>query len=134
VEGGHTLKKYTKSGKLLPIEKVIEIAFKCAKALDYAHEQGVTHRDIKPSNILITNDTDIKMCDFSIAHINKPDMTETQPSGLRGSPRYMSPEQLREERLDNQTDIYSLGIVIYELLTGQHPFPSANFSELVEII
>ncbi|MGK0296819.1 MAG: serine/threonine protein kinase [Gammaproteobacteria bacterium] len=134
VEGGHTLKKHTKTGKLLPIEKVIEIAFKCAKALDYAHEQGVTHRDIKPSNILVTNDTDVKMCDFSIAHINKPDMTETQPSGLMGSPRYMSPEQLREEKLDNQTDIYSLGIVIYELLTGQHPFPSANFSELVEII
>lgn len=134
VEGGHTLKRHARSGKLLPIDKVIEIAFKCAKALDYAHRQGVTHRDIKPSNILLTEDLDIKMCDFSIAHINKPDVTVTEPSGVMGSPRYMSPEQLREEKVDSQTDIYSLGIVLYELLTGQHPFPSDKFSSLVNLI
>jgi serine/threonine protein kinase len=134
IEGGDTLRTYTKPDKLLPIAKIIEIAFKCAKALDYAHSQGVTHRDIKPSNILVTRDMDIKMCDFSIAHINKPDMTETQPSGVMGSPRYMSPEQLREETVDNQTDIYSLGVVVYELLTGQHPFPANNFSQLVNKI
>ena len=131
VEGANTLKAYTKPGKLLPVDKVIEIAYKCAKALDYAHRQGVTHRDIKPSNILISKDMDVKMCDFSIAHINKPDTTETQPTGIMGSPRYMSPEQLKEEKVDSQTDIYSLGVVIYELLTGQHPFPADNFSELV---
>jgi serine/threonine protein kinase len=134
VDGGNTLKAYTKPGKLLPIDRVIEIAFKCAKALDYAHSQGVTHRDIKPSNILIGRDMDVKMCDFSIAHINKPDVTETQPSGIMGSPRYMSPEQLREEKVDSQTDIYSLGVVLYELLTGQHPFPADNFTKLVNKI
>jgi len=131
VDGGNTLKAFTKPGKLLPVDQVIEIAYKCARALDYAHRQGVSHRDIKPSNILVGKDMDVKMCDFSIAHINKPDMTETQPSGLMGSPRYMSPEQLREEKVDSQTDIYSLGVVIYELLTGQHPFPAENFSQLV---
>lgn len=131
VDGGNTLKAFTKPGKLLPVDQVIEIAYKCARALDYAHRQGVSHRDIKPSNILVGKDMDVKMCDFSIAHINKPDMTETQPSGFMGSPRYMSPEQLREEKVDSQTDIYSLGVVIYELLTGQHPFPAENFSQLV---
>jgi len=131
VDGGNTLKAFTKAGKLLPVDQVIEVAYKCARALDYAHRQGVTHRDIKPSNILVGKDMDVKMCDFSIAHINKPDMTETQPSGVMGSPRYMSPEQLREEKVDSQTDIYSLGVVIYELLTGQHPFPADNFSQLV---
>ncbi len=134
VDGGNTLKAYTKPGKLLPIDKVIEIVFKCAKALDYAHHQGVTHRDIKPSNILVSRDMDVKICDFSIAHINKPDVTVTQPSSTMGSPRYMSPEQLREEKVDGQTDIYSLGVILYELLTGQHPFPADNFSQLVNKI
>ncbi len=135
IEGGETLKKFSKKSNLLPIDKVIEIAFKCAKALDYAHRQGVTHRDIKPSNILVTNEIDVKMCDFSIAHINKPDVTDTQPdAGVMGSPKYMSPEQLREEKVDGQTDIYSLGIVIYELLTGQYPFPAGKFSDLVNKI
>lgn len=131
VEGGETLKSFTRPGKLLPVDKVIEIAFKCAKALDYAHSQGVTHRDIKPSNILITPDMDIKMCDFSIAHLNQTDLTATQPMGIMGSPRYMSPEQLKDEQVDGRTDIYSLGVVIYELLTGSHPFPSDTFSQLV---
>ncbi|NNE38421.1 MAG: protein kinase, partial [Gammaproteobacteria bacterium] len=99
---------------------------------DYAHRQGVTHRDIKPSNILVTNDVDVKMCDFSIAHINNPDVTDTQPdAGVMGSPKYMSPEQLHEEKVDSQTDIYSLGIVIYELLTGTYPFQAEKFSDLV---
>jgi serine/threonine protein kinase len=112
VEGATTLKAYTRQGRMLPVNKVIEIAFKSAKALDYAHRQGVTHRDIKPSNILLNKDLDVKMCDFSIAHINKTDMETTQPAGIMGSPRYMSPEQLREEKVDCQTDIYSLGVVI----------------------
>lgn len=134
VEGVHTLKKYTRPGNLLPVEKVIEVTYKCARALDYAHQQGVTHRDIKPSNILVSTDTDVKMCDFSIAHITTGDVTQTQPSGIMGSPRYMSPEQLREESVDGRTDLYSLGVVLYELLTGQHPFPGGNFSELVDRI
>ncbi len=135
VKGGETLKKFTKKANLLPIDKVIEIAFKCAKALDYAHRQGVTHRDIKPSNILVTNDIDVKMCDFSIAHLNNPDITDTQPdAGVMGSPKYMSPEQLHEEKVDGQTDIYSLGIVIYELLTGAYPFRAEKFSDLVSNI
>ena len=134
IKGGQTLKPYTKADTLLPIDKVVETVFKCAKALDYAHKQGVIHRDIKPTNILVTEDTDVKIGDFSIAHITKMDSTETMPMGLVGSPRYMSPEQIQEDIITNQTDIFSLGIVMYELLTGKHPFAADNFSRLVQKI
>lgn len=131
IDGGQTLKNYCRADNLLPLEKVIEIVFKCAKALDYAHRQGIVHRDIKPSNILVTPEQDIKIGDFSIAHINQPDSTETQPLGMIGSPRYMSPEQLREDFVTSQSDLFSLGVVMYELLTGRHPFYAENFSRLV---
>lgn len=134
IKGGETLKKYCSPENLLPIEKVVEIIFKCAKALDYAHRQGVVHRDIKPSNILVMQDLDVKIGDFSIAHINKPDSTETQPVGMMGSPRYMSPEQLKEDSVTGQSDLFSLGILMYELLAGKHPFTADNFSRLVNKI
>jgi eukaryotic-like serine/threonine-protein kinase len=134
IEGGKTLKQHCSSENLLPINKVVEIIFKCANALDYAHRQGVVHRDIKPSNILITPDQDVKIGDFSIAHIYNADSTTTQMGGMMGSPRYMSPEQLREEHVTNQTDLYSLGVVMYELLTGRQAFPADNFSRLVNKI
>ncbi len=134
IEGGNTLKPYCTTENLLPVDKVVEIIFKCAKALDYAHRQGVVHRDIKPSNILFSPDQDVKIGDFSIAHVYNADSTTTQMSGMMGSPRYMSPEQLREEHVTNQTDLFSLGVVMYELLTGQQPFRADNFSSLVNKI
>ena len=134
VEGGETLKQYCKPETLLPIEKVVEVVFKCAKALDYAHKQGVIHRDIKPTNILVTGDDDVKIGDFSIAHLTKMDSTETMPMGLVGSPRYMSPEQVTEDYITSQTDLFSLGIIMYELLAGKHPFAAENFSRLVQRI
>ncbi|KAA3627984.1 MAG: serine/threonine protein kinase [Proteobacteria bacterium] len=134
VEGGGTLKGHIKPDTLLPIEKVIEIIFRCARALDYAHSKGVIHRDIKPSNILLTPDMEVKLADFSIAYVNEPDMTLTQPMGLVGSPLYMSPEQVREEELNHQTDLFSLGVVMYEMLTGKHPFAATSFSQLIHKI
>ncbi len=134
VEGGETLKKFTSGENLLPVEQVIEIIFKCAKALDYAHRQGVIHRDIKPTNILITQDMDVKIGDFSIAHLMSSDTTNTMPMGFVGSPRYMSPEQVQEDNITNQTDLFSLGIVMYELLTGKHPFYADSFSRLIHKI
>ncbi|MEM7466901.1 MAG: serine/threonine-protein kinase [Pseudomonadota bacterium] len=131
VDSGKTLKDHVTADKLLPLRQVAEIVFKCAKALDYAHRQGVIHRDVKPSNILLTKDFDVKIADFSIAHIARVDMTDTMPMGFVGSPRYMSPEQVQEDTITNQTDIFSLGIVAFELLTGRHPFGGETFSSLI---
>ncbi len=134
VEGGETLKAHTRPDNLLPVEQVIEIIFKCAKALDYAHRQGVVHRDIKPTNLLLTRDRDVKIGDFSIAHVINSDVTRTMPMGFIGSPRYMSPEQVQEDSVSSQTDLFSLGIVMYELLTGKHPFMADSFSRLIHKI
>ena len=134
VEGADTLKTHCKPESLLPVKQVVEIIFKCAKALDYAHRQGIIHRDIKPTNILLTKDKDVKIGDFSIAHIITSDTTHTMPMGFVGSPRYMSPEQVQEDSISIQTDLFSLGIVMYELLTGKHPFIADSFSRLIHKI
>jgi eukaryotic-like serine/threonine-protein kinase len=134
IEQGDTLKSHCNAKNLLPLELVVEIIFKCAKALDYAHRNGVIHRDIKPTNILITPDQDVKIADFSIAHLINSDTTSTMPMGFVGSPRYMSPEQVQEDQITNQTDLFSLGIVMYELLTGKHPFAADSFSRLIHMI
>ena len=134
IASGGTLRPYCRPDTLLPLNQAAEIIFKCAKALDYAHRQGVIHRDIKPSNILVTAAMDIKIADFSIAHAVHTDSTQTMPLGFVGSPRYMSPEQVHEDVISNQTDLFSLGIVAYELITGHHPFGGQTFSSLVHKI
>jgi serine/threonine protein kinase len=137
---GGTLDDYTTPGKLLPIERVVEIVFKCTRALDFAYRLGITHRDIKPANILFVgtnpNSGDIKISDFGAAIIGTQDNTpdRTQVAGI-GSPAYMSPQQVKEQPLDHQTDIYSLGVVMYQLLTGQLPFQaSTNYNMIYQII
>ena len=134
VKGGNTLKSYCTPENLLAVAHVVEIIFKCAKALDYAHRKGVIHRDIKPTNILVTPDMDVKIGDFSIAHTISADTTNTMPLGFVGSPRYMSPEQVQEDSITNQTDLFSLGIIMYELLTGRHPYIADSFSRLIHKI
>jgi serine/threonine protein kinase len=116
---GETLEKYGHVEHLLPVDKVIEIAFKCALALDFASRNGIIHRDIKPANIMLCQDGTVKIADFGAAILAKND--ETQLTGV-GSPSYMSPEQVRNDILSHQTDIYSLGVVMYRLLTGRLPF------------
>ena len=123
VDGG-SLEKYTEAGQLLPFTTVGEIIFKCCKALEYAQTQGVIHRDIKPANILLHGESDIKISDFGAAIIENYDGTHV--SGV-GSPAYMSPEQISDLPLTQQSDIYSLGVTMYKLLTGRLPF-EANSS------
>lgn len=131
VEGG-TLEPYTQPEGLMPIGSVVEIIFKCCKALDYAHRHGIIHRDIKPANILLTGETDIKISDFGAALTVAAETT--QVSGI-GSPAYMSPEQLQEMTLNHQSDIFSLGVVMYQLLTGSLPFKATNnYSMVYQII
>jgi len=129
---GSTLEKYAEVDHLLPISMIAEITYKCCKALEYAQYQGVIHRDIKPANILLQGETNIKISDFGSAAILG--QQTTQVSGV-GSPAYMSPEQVKELPLTHQTDIYSLGVVIYKLLTGKLPFDASNnFSMIYHII
>lgn len=130
VSGG-TLERFCDRNNLLPTGKIVEIIFKCTRALDFANRLGITHRDIKPANILISGPADIKISDFGAALMASSD--QTQVSGL-GSPAYMSPQQIKEQPLNHQTDIYSLGVVMYQLLTGTLPFTASNnFSMMYQI-
>jgi serine/threonine protein kinase/predicted metal-binding protein len=127
VDGG-TLEKFCAPGQLLPIDKVVEIVFKCTRALEFAHKMGITHRDIKPANILYAGGTDVKISDFGAALIATGD--STQVSAI-GSPAYMSPQQVKEHPLDHRTDIYSMGVVMYHLLAGRLPFQASNNFSLI---
>ncbi len=127
VDGG-TLEKFCTPGQLLPTEKAVEIVFKCTRALEFAHKMGITHRDIKPANILYSGETDVKVTDFGAALISSGD--STQISAI-GSPAYMSPQQVKEHPLDHRTDIYSMGVVMYHLLTGRLPFQASNNFSLI---
>ena len=134
IGGAQTLEQFCKSNSLLPLREVVGIIYKVAKALDYAHRQGIIHRDIKPSNILLTDERDIKLADFSIAMITRPDVKATQFTGFLGSPLYMSPEQINEEPLSSTTDIFSLGAVMYQLLTGAQAFKGDNLNAISQKI
>jgi serine/threonine protein kinase len=129
---GGTLEPYTKPDNLLPVPDVVEMIFKCSRALDFAHRLGVIHRDLKPANILRGDDsksaTDVKISDFGAALTVSSD--QTQVSGI-GSPAYMSPQQVMEHPLNHQSDIFSLGVVFYQLLTGHLPFQGTNNFSLV---
>jgi serine/threonine protein kinase len=129
---GTTLEQYTRHQNLLPVQKIVEIVYKCARALDYAARQGVIHRDIKPANVLMTGESEIKISDFGAA-LTLASQT-TQVSGV-GSPAYMSPEQVKEQSLTHQTDIFSLGVLMYQLLAGRLPFQGTNnYSMIYQII
>ena len=129
---GESLEKLAEVDHLLPLSNISEIIYKCCKALEYAQYQGVIHRDIKPANIMICGDHDIKISDFGSALIES--QQTTQVSGV-GPPAYMSPEQIREQALTHQTDIYSLAVTMYRLLTGKLPFDARNnYSMIYQIM
>jgi serine/threonine protein kinase len=125
VSGGNLL-RFVRSDALLPVGDAIEIAFKCCGALDFAFRQGIVHRDIKPANILVEQGTDVKVADFGAAFIRNSDQTQLMAVG---SPSYASPEQIGGRTLTHRSDMFSLGVVLYELLTGQKPFVGMNPTE-----
>ena len=127
VHGARTLSAYCRPDNLLRIDDVVEIMFKCAKALHYAHTRGVIHRDIKPSNIMLTQDSDVRIIDFGIALVADSEISRIE--GIAGSPSYMSPEQVQSLELTHHSDLYSLGAVMYELLTGIRPFRAGNLRQ-----
>lgn len=132
VDGSTLLPLCRGKGPRASIERIVDIAFRCAKALDYAHSRGVLHRDIKPGNIMVTRDGVPKLMDFSIAEIAGPHAAS--PDAAVGSPLYMAPEQLRREPLSPATDLYALGAVTFQLLTGQPPFPHTDMPALITAI
>jgi len=129
---GPTLEKFCRPDNLLPISKVVEVIFVACKALDYAHKKGVIHRDIKPSNIMLNKSGAVRITDFGIAEIKSE---QTSSKGIVGSPCYMSPEQVREQPVEDKSDIFSMGCVLYELFTGKKAFAGENdFSTMYQII
>ncbi len=127
---GGDLSPYTKPDALLPVETVVDIMIKACEALDYAHRQGVIHRDIKPANVLYNPETGlIKLSDFGIARIVDADKTKT--GVVLGTPSYMSPEQLAGKPLDGRTDLFSVGIMLYQLLAGELPFTAESMASLM---
>jgi serine/threonine-protein kinase len=127
---GIPLRSVTDSTKLLAPKRALELAAMTAEALDYAHNQGVIHRDIKPANLLYNpKEGSLKISDFGVARITDNNATKT--GIVLGTPMYMSPEQLGAEKLTGLSDLFSLGVTLYELLVGEVPFRASNIAVLM---
>jgi len=130
---GYDLDKHIKADSLLPLAQVLKIGIECAEALDYAHQQKVVHRDIKPSNIMYDPDSEaVKITDFGIARIT--DSSKTRTGTVLGTPNYMSPEQCMGKKVDGRADLFSLGVVLYQLSTGALPFRGESMATLMYAI
>ncbi|HEV3011447.1 MAG TPA: serine/threonine-protein kinase, partial [Burkholderiales bacterium] len=125
---GGDLSKHATPDVLLPVPDVLQIVFKCCGALEYAAKEGIVHRDIKPANIMIAGGTEVKIADFGAAVLKKSQVVQT---AALGSPYYMSPEQIEGKQVTFHSDMYSLGVVLYELLTGKRPFAGDNLEDLI---
>ena len=132
IHGARTLAAYCRPDNLLPIDEVVRIIFSAVRAMHYAHTRGVVHRDIKPSNIMLTMSNEVRVIDFGIALWADTEVSVIR--GVAGSPSYMSPEQIKAEELGPRSDLYALGAVMYELLTGRRSFKAANLAKLLHQI
>ena len=125
---GGDLSKHATPDTLLPVPDVLQIGFKCCGAIEYASKEGIVHRDIKPANIMLAGGTEVKISDFGAAVLKKSQVVQT---AALGSPYYMSPEQIEGKALTFHSDMYSLGVVLYELLTGKRPFVAEKIDALI---
>jgi serine/threonine-protein kinase len=127
--GDRNLDPYCKKENLFPIRRAIDIIAQIADAISYAHQNGIVHRDIKPANIMVLSDNKIKVTDFGIAR--SMTSTRTKTGIVKGTPLFMSPEQIAGRNVDGRSDIFSLGIIFYKLLTGELPFTANDFTALM---
>jgi len=128
---GQTLKDKIAQGPL-PLEETLDIATQIVRGLAMVHTEGIVHRDIKPANVMVTEAGVVKILDFGIAKM--ADVTLTKTGTTLGTPAYMSPEQMRDEKVDHQTDIWSMGVLLYEMLTGVHPFKGRVEAVIAEAV
>ena len=129
---GTSLERRLASGKPMPWDEAVGILTQVASALDHLHDRGIVHRDVKPANILITAEGRVKITDFGVARPDDP--TQTQETSVFGTPQYMAPEQIRGESPDARTDVFALGILAYEMLTGSRPFTGSTIAEVTHAI
>ena len=121
--------------KRMGYQDIVRIGVQIAEALDYAHQKGIVHRDIKPSNIILDPDGRVKITDFGIARIEDPGSPhQTRAGEILGTPVYMSPEQVMGQPVDGRSDLYSLGVILYEMLTGEKPFQGENIAAIFNSI
>jgi serine/threonine-protein kinase len=126
---GNTLDQYCMADTLLPVDQATEMVARIAESLDYAHGAGIVHRDIKPANLMHVGGQSVKIMDFGLAKPSEGELT--QDGELLGTPSYMSPEQIRGHKLDGRSDLFSLAVVLFELLTGGRPFPGETVSSII---
>ncbi len=126
---GKELREILDSGVVLPIEKIAHIASQVAEGLGFAHERGIVHRDVKPANVMVMKNGLVKITDFGIAQMSSA--SRTMSGMVMGSPKYMSPEQVVGQAVDGRSDIFSLAVVLYEMLTGKTPFSGDNISAIM---
>jgi serine/threonine protein kinase len=128
---GATLAETLKAQGLLPLEQAVDIALQIGNALDYAHQNGVIHRDVNPSNIIILESGQVKVTDFGLAKLMSAS-SGASPSGVfHGTLGYTSPEQILGQEIDGRSDIFSLGVIVYEMLTGEKPFQGENVTSVI---
>jgi serine/threonine-protein kinase len=129
---GEDLSAWTAAGKRLSPRDVLRVIRAVADGLDFAHGKGIVHRDIKPANIMLQKNGDVKIADFGIARVMSSSTTQT--GVIMGTPSYMSPEQVVGRKVDGRSDLFSLGVVMYELLCGVKPFTGDSIATLMYTI